>query len=314
MSYHHEPVLLQEVLEHLNIHPGATVIDCTIGGGGHAGAMLEAIGLNGRILGIDRDRTAIDAVQGKFASTIAEKRLVLVHDRFDNLEQRAKECDFVAVDAVLFDLGASSYHFDTMARGFSFTHDAPLDMRFDQSTGTTAADIINSEKEGDLEKIFRNFGEERLARVIASTIVRMRRTRRITHTVDLAELIAAIYHGKRVHDRHIHPATRVFQALRIAVNDEFGALERALPQALRLMKSGGRLGLITFHSLEDRLVKQFFRSAVRGCICPVLFPVCRCGRKPELTMVTRKGIRATPEEVEKNPRARSATLRVAEKI
>ncbi|MBI4262527.1 16S rRNA (cytosine(1402)-N(4))-methyltransferase RsmH [Candidatus Uhrbacteria bacterium] len=314
MSYHHEPVLLQEVLHALNLTPGSTVIDCTIGGGGHTEAILEKTAPDGRVLGIDRDLDAIHAVQERLAGAIEQKRLVLVHDRFDHLAEHAEENNFTNVDAILFDLGASSHHFDTSTRGFSFLHDGPLDMRYDTSEGKTAADIINHTKEKELISIFRTYGEERYAGRIVDAIIAERRSTPITSTVALAELIQRIVRKAGSLDMHIHPATRVFQALRIAVNDELGALGRALPQTLSLLKKGGRLAIITFHSIEDHIVKDFFRKEARECLCPKEFPICRCSHTPQLTLVTKKGISPSVEELKRNPRARSATLRVAEKI
>ncbi len=312
--YYHEPVLLKEVLDSMNLHPGSTVIDCTIGGGGHTEKILEKIAPDGKVLGIDRDLDAINAVQQRLAESIKEKRLVLVHDRFDNLEQQARENNFTNVDAILFDLGASSHHFDIGERGFSFKTDGPLDMRYDTSGGKTAADIINHTKEKELISIFRTYGEERYAGRIVDAIIETRRSTPITSTAAFAELIQRIVRKAGSLDMHIHPATRVFQALRIVVNDELGSIERALPQAVQLLKHGGRLAIITFHSIEDHIIKDFFRKEARECLCPKEFPICRCGHTPQLTLVTKKGISPSVEELKKNPRARSATLRVAEKL
>lgn len=312
--YQHVPVLLNEVIDALQLHPGATIIDCTVGGGGHTKVILEHIGQEGRVLGIDRDEDAIDTVRNTLHDAIEEKCLTLAQGSFGDLDAIARAQGFDAVDGILFDLGASSHHFDTDSRGFSFAADGPLDMRYDRTSGRTAADILNTEKEEELANIFYKYGEERLSRSIARAIVAQRGARRIMRTSELADIADAVYRKYRVRDRHIHPATRVFQALRIAVNDEYGHLERALPQAVQLLKKGGRLVIITFHSGEDHCIKEFIRKESRECLCPKDFPVCVCKHTPTLSIVTKKGIHPSVAELTMNPRARSATLRVAERI
>src|SRR5919109_1248424 len=306
----HVPVLAEEVREALAVRPGATVVDATFGSGGHAELLAADLRGKGKLIAIDRDPSARayfdrfrrrTAVQGRFLR--GEFSLVL--------EQLAS--NGVRADAVLFDLGVSSMQIDQPERGFSYAVDAPLDMRMDPSAEVSARELVNEASERDLQTIFRRYGEERYARQIAREIGRRRRKAPIERTGELVDAVrAAIPAPARFGDGH--PAKRVFQALRIAVNDELGALERALPAALELLRSEGRLAVISFHSLEDRLVKRFLRREERGCVCPPDFPGCVCGHAPRLRALHRKAIRPTPAEVAANPRAASARLRAARKV
>jgi 16S rRNA (cytosine1402-N4)-methyltransferase len=304
---HHQPVLLAEVLDKLDLKPGAWVIDGTLGAGGHAEAMLEASAPTGQLLGIDRDASALEIAQARLAP-FAE-RLHVWHGSYAEMAQAAAESGFEAVDAVLLDLGLSSLQLDDPQRGFAFRYDAPLDMRFDRRAPLTAADLVNDLSEDELAELIRDYGEERYARRIARAILAARPLR---STSALQEAIArAVPSSPR---ERIHPATRTFQALRIAVNDELGMLARGLPQAVDLLKPDGRLAVISFHSLEDRIVKQFMRREAADCICPPAQPVCTCEHEARLRLVTRKPITASAAEVARNPRARSARLRVAERV
>jgi 16S rRNA (cytosine1402-N4)-methyltransferase len=303
----HQPVLLAEVLDKLDLKPGARVIDGTLGAGGHAEAMLEASAPTGQLLGIDRDSSALEIAQARLAP-FAE-RLHIWHGSYAEMGRAAAETGFGTVDAVLLDLGLSSLQLDDPQRGFAFRHDAPLDMRFDQRTSQTAADLVNRLSEDELAELIRDYGEERYARRIARAILAARPLR---STSALRETIARAVPAS--HHERIHPATRTFQALRIAVNDELGTLERGLPQAVDLLRPGGRLAVISFHSLEDRIVKRFMRREAVDCICLPEQPVCTCGHEARLRLVNRKPLMAGAAEVARNPRARSARLRVAERL
>ena len=304
----HIPVLLDAVVDALQVQPGAVIVDATVGAGGHAAALLAAAGPEGRLLGLDQDASALILARERLAEF--GERVTLVHGRFDNLAILAAEAGIAAADAVLADLGVSSMHLDRAARGFSFVQDGPLDMRMDPaSDGPTAADLVNTLDEDELADLIARYGEDRYARRIARQIVR---ARPLYRTAALAQAIAdAVPGGRR---ERIHPATRTFQALRIAVNDELAVLERALPQMVALLRPGGRLAVISFHSLEDRLVKRFFRRESADCICPPGQPVCTCGHQASVRLVTRQPITAGEPEVAANPRSRSARLRVIEKL
>jgi 16S rRNA (cytosine1402-N4)-methyltransferase len=304
----HIPVLLDAVMDHLAITPGAVLVDGTVGAGGHAAAMLAAAGPAGRLLGIDQDPAALAIAGDRLAGFGAQ--VTLVHARFDDLAQQAVRAGIDAADAILFDLGVSSMHLDTAARGFSFMQDGPLDMRMNP-TGSQppASELVNTYPVDELAEIIWRYGEDRNARRIARHIAAHRP---FTRTLALAQAIESLVPP---HKREkIHPATRTFQALRIAVNDELGVLERVLPQAVALLKPGGRLGVISFHSLEDRIVKHFFKGASTDCICPPEQPICTCNHRAIVRLVTRKPITANPDEARQNPRSRSAKLRVVEKL
>ncbi len=302
----HIPVLYEEVLEYLAPHPGGRYIDATVGGGGHAEGILERSSPDGRLLGIDRDPAALKVAEERLARF--GDRVVLIRGSFRHLGAAAEESTFTSVDGILFDLGYSSFQVEDPQRGFSFHAEGPLDMRFGPDTAVTAADLVNTLSEEELADLIFRYGEERQARRIARAIVRHRPIRTAR---ELGELIERTV-GRR--GRRIHPATRTFQALRIAVNDELGALEEALPQAVGLLKPGGRLVVISFHSLEDRLVKRFFKQEATDCLCPPHVLVCQCGHRASLRILTKKPVTPSPEEVQRNPRARSAKLRAAERL
>jgi 16S rRNA (cytosine1402-N4)-methyltransferase len=302
----HVPALLNEVTTGLQPRPGGYFIDCTVGLGGHARAILEKTSLSGRLLGIDADPEAIKISQGKLSEY--GEAVVLVNDNFVNLEAICERYHFHPVDGILFDLGVSSLQLDTAERGFSFHLDAPLNMRFDPEQGLTASDIVNSFSEQELAKLIERYGEERHSRRIARHIVQ---NRPVATTVELARLVEQVLGSKRA---RIHPATRTFMALRIAVNSELQNLELALKQTPNLLRPGGRLTVISYHSLEDRIVKQFMRYAASSCLCPPGTVICRCGHVPTLKLISRKVIKPTSLEIESNPRSRSAKLRIAERL
>jgi 16S rRNA (cytosine1402-N4)-methyltransferase len=305
----HIPVLAEEVRQLLAVERGDTVIDGTFGAGGHAELLAADLRGDGKLIAIDRDPAARTYFE-RFRRRTGVSSRFLRGEFATVLGQLAK--NGMKADAILLDLGVSSMQIDQPARGFSYAADAPLDMRMDPSSDTTAADYVNELTERELEIVFRRYGEERYARAIAREIGRRRKRERIERTSQLVDAIkAAIPAPARFGDGH--PAKRVFQALRIAVNDELGQLDEALPEAVEMLRPGGRLAVISFHSLEDRIVKRFFRDEQRGCVCPPDFPVCVCGREPVLRVVTPKAVRASARETAQNPRAASARLRVAEK-
>jgi 16S rRNA (cytosine1402-N4)-methyltransferase len=303
----HTPVLLHEVLKELNPQTNQRFIDATVGAGGHAEAILKATAPNGPVLALDADPTALDIARRRLAPY--GSRILFVSANFDQVADIARSNDFLSVQGILFDLGLSSMHLSAAERGFSFQSDGPLDMRFDPSGSTTAADLVNNLSQTELADVLYRFGEERSSRTIARAIVA---ARPLYTTRDLADVVARSV-GKRRETR-IHPATRTFQALRIAVNDELGVLRSTLPKATALLAPGGRLAVISFHSLEDRIVKEFFIRESKDCICPPDWPSCTCNHRATLHIITRKPITASDHEVSTNPRARSAKLRVAELI
>ena len=306
--FNHKPVLFQETIESLNINPAGTYIDGTAGGGGHSGAILERL-TTGTLLSIDRDPDAIRIVRerlGKYPGS------VIAMGNFSEMDRIALEHGITAVDGVLLDIGVSSYQLDTAARGFSYHSDAPLDMRMSKS-GTSAADLVNTLSWQELAEIISHYGEDKSAARIAKGIVKAREEKPIETTLELADIIRESVPAA-VRRAEGHPARRTFQALRIAVNGELDALKAGLNAAFGLLKPGGRLAVITFHSLEDRIVKNAMLDAAKGCTCPPSFPVCVCGRTPKIQVLTKKPIIATMEEVRENPRARSAKLRVAVKL
>jgi len=302
----HVPALLDEVIAGLQARSGGYFVDCTVGLGGHAAAILGKISPSGRLLGIDADPEAIRLTQAKLSDY--GEAVTLVNDNFVNLEAICGRYHFHPVDGILFDLGVSSLQLDTAERGFSFHLDAPLNMRFDPGQGLTASDIVNSFSEQELAKLIEKYGEERHSRRIAQHIVQ---NRPIATTVELARLVEQVLGGKHA---KIHPATRIFMALRIAVNRELQNLELALKQTINLLRPGGRLTVISYHSLEDRIVKQFMRYAASSCLCPPGTVICRCGHVPTLKLISRKVIKPTSLEIESNPRSRSAKLRIAERL
>lgn len=306
----HEPVLLKEVVDGLKLRPHLHVIDGTLGGGGHAQAILEATAPDGTLLGIDQDDAAVAEATRRLQPF--GDRVTIVHSSFTDLIDVIHEYKFESpIHAVLFDLGVSAHHFEDASRGFAFLKPGPLDMRMDRRIERTAADVVNRATELKLKEIFQTYGEEPKAGAIAAAIVAQRVNRPFRTTSDL---VACVNRVKRSVGRAHHPATQVFQALRIEVNDELGKLNRVLPLALGVLKSGGRLAVISFHSLEDRVVKSFFKREATDCLCPPSFPVCRCGHVAQLEIITKKPIQPSSVEIERNPRSRSARLRIAEKI
>jgi 16S rRNA (cytosine1402-N4)-methyltransferase len=305
----HVPVLASEVRESLGVQPGETVVDATFGAGGHAALLANDLQGRGKLIAIDRDPTARTYFE-RFEKRAAVQARLLRGDFSVVLPQLAE--NGVQADAILLDLGVSSMQLDRPERGFSYSVDAPLDMRMDTSQDLTAADLVNEWPEAELVKIFRRYGEERYAKQIVRAILRTRKEQPFERTGELVDTIkGAIPAPARFGEGH--PAKRVFQALRIAVNDELGSLETALPAALAMLRPGGRLAVISFHSLEDRIVKQFLREKERGCTCPPDFPVCVCGHEPELRAIERRPVRPSAAEVAANPRSSSARLRAAVK-
>jgi len=312
MRYGHRPVMLEEVVSIIDAGPGAVYIDATVGLGGHAERLAELAGPSGRVLGLDRDPEALKGAEarlGRFGG-----RVKLVHRRFSELDTAAREAGIERADGILFDLGVSSPQLDVEERGFSYRGGAPLDMRMDPSSGgPTAADLVNGLGRAELTKILLDYGEERWARRIADFIVRSRAQGPITTADRLVEVIKQAVPA-RARRRGGHPARRVFQALRIAVNGELEELRRALLKVPEILAPGGRVVVISYHSLEDRIVKTEFRGAERGCRCPPGLPECRCGGRPTLKVLTPRPLTPRPEELETNPRARSAKLRAAERL
>ncbi len=302
----HTPVLLDEAIAGLQVRPGGCFIDCTVGTGGHAEAILDRILPSGKLLGIDADPEAIRVSRDRLNRY--GEAVVLVNDSFGNLEAICRRYQFHPVDGILFDLGVSSLQLDTAERGFSFQHDAPLDMRFAPTQGLTASDIVNTFSEQQLARLIHEYGEERHSRRIARYIVQ---NRPVATTLELARLVEQALRSRRA---RIHPATRTFMALRIAANNELQNLEPALIQATNLLRPGGRLAVISYHSLEDRITKQFMRRAASDCLCPPGTVMCRCGHVPTLKLISRKVIKPTSLEIESNPRSRSAKLRIAERL
>lgn len=316
--FHHITVLKEEATEGLRIKPDGIYVDCTLGGGGHSSVILSRLGEGGRLIAFDQDDWALDNARRNLAPD--DPRLTLVKSNFRYIEQKLREVDGVPqvngvpqVDGFLFDIGVSSPQFDEGERGFSYNADAPLDMRMDQSAALTAREIVNEWPEREISRILFQYGEEKFARRIASVIGEARANTPIETTGQLVELIKE---GIPAAARRTggHPAKRSFQALRIAVNDELGALEEGLHAAVRCLAPGGRVSVITFHSLEDRICKQILASYVEKCTCPPDFPMCVCGGQGQLKLINRKPIVASPEELDMNARARSAKLRVAEKL
>lgn len=319
MEYKHTPVMLKEAIEYLNPQAGQNFIDCTLGGAGYTIEIAKMVGPRGKVLAIDLDKLAIENAE----ALIKENKLrniILANDNFKNILQLVHRFygneNSIEFDGIVFDLGLSSAQLEDGSRGFSFRADAPLNMAF----GRTADDgrqtteyIVNNWEKKDLEKIFREYGEERFAGAIARKIADCRKTEPIKTTGRLTEIIISAA-PKRYLFGKIHPATRIFQALRIATNEELENLEQALPQAASLLKQGGRIAAVSFHSLEDRIVKQFFKAEARGCVCPPDFPVCCCGHQASLKIITKKALTPAADEIGANPRSRSAKLRVAEKI
>ena len=307
----HRPVLLTPLIESLQPRPGQTVVDATLGAGGFTAALLERVTPGGHVIAIDRDHSAVDAGRIRFAA--AGDTVQIAQGDFADLEAIVHGLGVAAVDAVVFDLGISSLQLDDPARGFSFRLDGPLDMRMNPSSGATAAQLVDSLTADELASLIREYGDERFARPIANRIARTRELVPLTTTTQLRELVEQVV-PRRFWPKRIHPATRTFQALRIAVNHELESLERGLQAAISILRPGGRLGVISFHSLEDTLVKNALHVAAQNCVCPPQQPNCTCVHRATLFLLTRKVIRPDAAELASNPRSRSARLRVAEKL
>ena len=313
MEAGHIPVLAEEVMSILAPAPGSLQIDATLGGGGHTERILEATSPDGRLLGLDADGAAIARVDGRLRPRFGD-RLVLRQANFRDLAEVAPAAGFGAVDGALFDLGLSSYQLADVERGFGFRAGGPLDMRFDPSRGVPAAELLASLDTNEMTALFRRYGEEPKAARIARAVVDARGTTPITTAEELAALIERVVPPNPRLPRRTHPATRVFQALRIAVNEELDALRAGLAAAVDLLRPGGRLVVLSYHSLEDRIVKRFLAAERRGCICPPELPVCVCGHNPRLRLLTRPSLTPSPAEIAANPRARSARMRAAERL
>ena len=311
MTSFHTTVMVREVILSLRCRAGAIYVDGTVGGGGHAEAILLSTAPDGLLIGIDADADAVQESEKRLAPF--GKRKILVKGNFADMDAILAERNIEKVDGILLDLGVSSHQLDTAERGFSFSTDAPMDMRMDRGRGTSAYDLIHTLSGEELERIIKVYGEERRARRIARSIVESRNHSPLRTTADLADLVVRAFPHEAGRQR-IHPATRTFQALRIAVNDELASLHRAMVSGTERLKPGGRFSVISFHSLEDRIVKNAFRAGEKGCICPPDLPVCACGLKPTLKVLTRKPVTPGEMEIHDNPRSRSAKLRTAERI
>ena len=310
MEFQHKSVLLQECIDALNIRPDGIYLDGTLGGAGHSSQIACRLTEGGRLIGVDRDRTALAAAKERLAPYA--DRVTLVHSNFAEIDAILDSLGIPAVDGMLFDLGVSSPQLDDASRGFSYMADAPLDMRMDKDDVLTAGEVVNTWPQGELRRILYDYGEERYAPQIAAAICRAREKAPVETTLELVDIIRSAMPAQALREKQ-HPAKRSFQAIRIAVNDELGAVSRMMQAAVGRLNPGGRLAVITFHSLEDRIVKSEMQQAARGCTCPPEFPVCVCGRKPRVRLVNRKPVTADGAELADNPRARSAKLRVAEK-
>ncbi len=312
MSYKHIPVMLSEVVHYLNCKPGKIYADCTLGGSGHAGAILEKIIPDGILIGIDQDIDAIKNAKRKLKPY--ELNIHLFHDNFINLPKILSQLNITAVDGILLDLGISFHHLDSSGRGFSFRKDEPLDMRMNIESDTTAEELINTMDEKSLAEIFFKYGEERYSRKIAKKIVNVRKKEKIKSSRQLSEIVCGAVSGKASSKRRIHPATRVFMAVRIAVNKELNILNSFMETAFDLLKPEGRFCILSFHSLEDRIVKRKIKLMEGKCICPPALPRCVCNKTRVIRSLTKKVLRPTEEEVAANPMARSAKLRAVEKL
>jgi len=310
MEFLHRPVLLDECIEGLNIKPDGIYLDGTLGRAGHSREIAKRL-TTGRLICVDRDDAALEAARTRLADWM--DKVTLVHSNFDRVAHIIKELGLPGVDGMLFDLGVSSPQLDDGSRGFSYMADAPLDMRMDRSEAVTAAEVVNTWSQEELRRILLQYGEERYAPQIAGAIVRRRADKPIETTLELVDIIKSAMPAKALREKQ-HPAKRSFQAIRIAVNDELASVDRMIRGAIPSLNKGGRLAVITFHSLEDRIVKTGMGEFAKGCTCPPDFPVCVCGKTPDVKLVSRKPILPTEREVEENPRARSAKLRVCEKL
>ena len=307
MEFNHISVLLEESVNALDIKPDGIYVDCTAGGGGHSAEVLKKLGENGRMVLFDRDPDAIETVTNRFKD---DKRVTVIHSNFSEIKKVLADLDIDGVDGIIADLGVSSHQLDTAERGFSFHYAAPLDMRMSQQ-GTTAEDIVNSYSQKELFNVISKYGEEKFASSVANAIVRARDKKKIETTLELAEIVSNAIPAK--FRRNGHPARKTFQAIRIEVNAELTVLENTLPDMFEALNKDGVLAIISFHSLEDRIVKDYFRTLKEGCTCPKDFPVCVCGKTPK-ALVKSAGVKATGKEVTENNRSRSAKLRTAKKL
>jgi 16S rRNA (cytosine1402-N4)-methyltransferase len=310
MEFKHVSVLLNECIEGLNIHEDGVYVDGTLGGAGHTTKVLEKLNNSGRLIGIDQDTEAIGVCTERLKNY---KNATLVHDNFSNIKRVLTDLNISGVDGILLDLGVSSYQLDTPQRGFSYMQDAPLDMRMNEESDFTAWNVVNDYDKGDLARVIKDFGEERWASRIADFIIKERMSKSIDTTFQLVETIKAAIPASARRDGP-HPAKRTFQAIRIEVNGELAILEGAINDCIDCLSPGGRICVITFHSLEDRIVKNVYRKRENPCTCPPEFPVCVCGKKPEIKILTKKPILPSESELEENARSRSAKLRIAEKL
>ena len=311
MEFHHVSILLQPCLDALNIKPDGVYVDATTGGAGHSLHIAQELGEGDRLICIDRDDEALENAKTRLASVW--DRVTTVKSDFRDIDRVLEGQGLSGADGILFDLGVSSPQLDHAERGFSYMKDAPLDMRMDRQQALSAWDVVNTWSREDIRHILFEYGEERYAPLIAAAIEREREKKPIETTLELVDIIRGAMPAKALREKQ-HPAKRSFQAIRIAVNDELGAVREAMEKAIDCLNPGGRLAVITFHSLEDRIVKAAFNQAAQGCTCPKDFPVCVCGKKPKVRLTPRKPILPSDEEIEENPRARSAKLRVCEKI
>ena len=310
MEFIHKSVLLDECIDSLNIKPDGIYVDGTLGGAGHSLEIVKRLD-GGKLVAFDQDMDAIENARIKLAEYM--DRVILIHSNFENLGEKLDENGITGIDGLLLDLGVSSYQLDTPERGFSYMHDAPLDMRMDKSLTESAWDIINRYSEAELSDIIRNYGEENWHARIAAFIVERRREKPIETTFELVDIIKAAV-PRKARDENLHPAKRTFQAIRIAVNRELDVIEKVIREATEKMNRGGVIAIITFHSLEDRIVKNVFRDLSAGCICPPEFPVCTCNTVAKLKLLTKKPIISSKEDLEEKPRARSAKLRCAVRL
>ena len=309
-EFHHVSVLLEECIAGLNIRPDGIYVDGTLGGAGHSSRIAAQL-TTGKLIGIDRDPVALTAAGERLAPF--GDRVALAHSNFSEMDSALESLGITGVDGILLDLGVSSPQLDDGQRGFSYMADAPLDMRMNGEDSLDAKQIVNQWSYEELKRILYDYGEERFAPRIAAAICKRREEREIETTLELVDIIRSAMPPSALREKQ-HPAKRSFQAIRIAVNDELGSVERVMKKAVPLLKPGGRLAVITFHSLEDRIVKNAMAEAAKGCTCPREFPVCVCGKKPQVKLITRKPIVSGEEELERNPRARSAKLRICEKL
>lgn len=313
MEFKHKSVLLDECIQNLNIKPSGVYVDGTIGGAGHSSEIFRRLDSKGLLVGLDQDLFAVETSTKRLGEITSEAQFKVVNTNFKNIHEACKGLKIDKVDGILLDLGVSSHQLDEASRGFSYQHDAPLDMRMDRNSQLSAYEVVNEYKEQDIYRIIRDYGEEKWASRIAKFIVEAREKQKINTTYELVDIIKRAVPSAARRDGP-HPAKRTFQAIRIAVNDELGILNGTIEDCVELLKPGGRLCIITFHSLEDRIVKIQFNKEVNPCTCPPTFPACVCGKKSRAVLVNRKPIVSTEQELEENPRARSAKLRVLERI